>query len=124
RGEDAEKAFRVVLHDGVVANSAMAPVTQLNRRALQLPNSTTQATTAPSDAFEVRFIADPSVYDGRFANSGWLQEMPDPLSKLTWDNAALISKQDADKLGVANEDVIRVIVNARAVNLAAFILPG
>ena len=52
---------------------------------------------------EVIFRPDPTIYDGRFANSGWLQELPKPITKLTWDNAAMISKGDAQRLGVENE---------------------
>ena len=51
-------------------------------------------------AFELVFRTDPTIYDGRFANNGWLQELPKPLSKLTWDNAALISPNTAKQLGI------------------------
>src|SRR5207237_1371395 len=59
-------------------------------------------------SFFVRFDPDPRVYDGRFANNGWLQETPDSLAKLVWDNAAMLAKVDADKLGVTTNDMIRV----------------
>ena len=47
---------------------------------------------------EIAFVGDPKVYDGRFGNSGWLQELPHPITKLTWDNAAMISEATAKAL--------------------------
>src|SRR5262249_21790579 len=58
------------------------------------------ARPAPSGQIELVFAPDPTVHDGRFANNGWLQELPKPITKLTWDNAALISPATAEKLGV------------------------
>ena len=59
---------------------------------------------------EVVFAADYKVYDGRFANNAWLQELPDPLTKLTWDNAALISPETAKGLKVTEGDVLTITV--------------
>ena len=56
-----------------------------------------------SNGYEVVFRADPSIYDGRFANNGWLQELPKPLTKLTWDNAAMISPKTAEALGLTQK---------------------
>ena len=53
-----------------------------------------------SESFELVFQPDPTIYDGSFANNGWLQELPKPLTKLTWDNAALMSPATAKELGV------------------------
>jgi molybdopterin-containing oxidoreductase family iron-sulfur binding subunit len=118
-----DRDFRVALHDGIVANSAFKPATANIQPTAAAPAPPAPA-TAPSGNFEVRFHADPSVYDGRFANNAWLQETPDPLSKLTWDNAALISKQDADKLGVGNGGMLSITVSRRSIKIPAFILPG
>ena len=57
---------------------------------------------------EIAFVADSKVYDGRFGNSVWLQELPDPITKLTWDNAALISPRTAEELGLEHGDVVEV----------------
>jgi hypothetical protein len=59
-----------------------------------------RATAATAAGFEVNFRRDPTVYDGRFANNGWLQELPKPMTKLTWDNAALIAPRTAERSGV------------------------
>lgn len=77
-----------------------------------------------ADSFEVVLAADTSVDDGRYANNGWLQEFPDPVSKLTWDNAAWISPKSAKKLGIANGDVIEVTVGTVKLEIPAIIVPG
>lgn len=71
------------------------------------------------------FAQDYSIYDGRFANNAWLQEWPDPITKLTWDNAALIAPADAEKLGVGqNGHLLRIQHDGRAGEIPAYILPG
>ena len=70
------------------------------------------------------FLPSPSLHDGRFANDGWLQELPDPLTKLTWDNPALVGPKTAETLGLASEDVIRLDYSGRSLELAVAILPG
>jgi MoCo/4Fe-4S cofactor protein with predicted Tat translocation signal len=73
---------------------------------------------------EVIFYRDAKVDDGRYTNNGWLQELPDPITKLTWDNAVLISRKTAKELGVANYDVVRVTLNGRSVEGPVWIQPG
>ena len=70
------------------------------------------------------FVPSPSLHDGRFANDGWLQELPDPLTKLTWDNPALVSPKTAESLGLENEDVVRVDYAGRSLEVPVFLLPG
>ena len=77
-----------------------------------------------SSGYEVRFLQDSKLYDGRFATNGWLQEFPDPLTKIVWDNAALISKKDADTLGVGIGDMLKITVGGQSLEIAAFVLPG
>jgi len=120
-GEDSEKAWRRILHDGLVAGSA-APV--IGPQVATASSADAGAPPTAVEGFELRFLPDASVYDGRFANSGWLQEMPDPLSKLTWDNAALMSKLDADRLYVGNGDMVRISVGGRSLEIPVYILPG
>ena len=70
------------------------------------------------------FLPSPSLHDGRFANDGWLQELPDPLTKLTWDNPALVSPKTAETLGLASEDVVRLDYAGRSLELPVWLLPG
>ena len=93
---DFESWWRKTIHDGFVANSALPTKTL----AVQTGWSD-QAQNSPQAAagnFEIIFRPDPSIYDGRFANNGWLQELPKPLTKVTWDNVALVSPNTARQL--------------------------
>ena len=107
QSDEFEAWWRKALHDGFVANSALPPkvVSLTNQRQNTgtpepQPVSSTQNPTPGT--YEVVFRADPSIFDGRFANNGWLQELPKPLTKLTWDNAALVSPTTAKRLGLEN----------------------
>lgn len=80
--------------------------------------------SAKTSEFEVVFLPDPSVYDGTRANNGWLQELPKPLTKLTWDNAVHISPETAKRLGLQDEYKVKVTVGNRSVVGAIFVQPG
>ena len=124
-----------VLHDGLFAGSELPEV---------VPNLTVQplaelassisggaggsgsggATGGSGGALEVVFLPSASLHDGRFANDGWLQELPDPLTKLTWDNPALVSPKTAETVGLESEDLIRLDYAGRSLELPVWILPG
>ena len=114
-----EKQWRKWLHDGFVAGTAAAPRTV----ALAAGWSAAPA-AAPVNGVEVIFKRDGSIYDGRFANNGWLQELPKPVTKLTWDTAALVGPKTAEKLGVANGDLLTVTMDGRSIDVPAWIDPG
>jgi molybdopterin-containing oxidoreductase family iron-sulfur binding subunit len=76
------------------------------------------------EGIEIIFRPDPTIYDGRFANNGWLQELPKPLTKLTWDNAAIFSPATAARLSLAKEDVVRITLAGRSVDAPVWIEPG
>lgn len=100
---DKEKAFRKFLHDGLLENSTYPTVSV----AFNIPTAgdllaqAAKSATVSEDSLEVRFVADHKMDDGRFANNGWLQECPDPVTKITWDNAILVSPRLGKKLGIA-----------------------
>lgn len=73
---------------------------------------------------EINFRPDPSAYDGRFAGNHWLQELPKPFTKLTWDNAALLGPATAARLGVASEQMVELTLDGRSVRAPALIQPG
>jgi len=124
-----EKFWRRVLHDGYVPGSAFAPKTV----ALAAGAVTAAPATAEPSGLEVTFHADPSVYDGRFANNGWLQELPKPFDKVCWDNVAYISPRTAETLGItARKPVVygvevftaNLVVNGHTLIVPLWIMPG
>ncbi|WP_437684754.1 TAT-variant-translocated molybdopterin oxidoreductase [Sorangium sp. So ce176] len=82
------------------------------------------AAPAPADTLEIAFSVDANVYDGRFANNPWLLELPDPITKLTWDNAALLSPETARALGVEGEDMVDVELGGRTISIPVLVAPG
>jgi molybdopterin-containing oxidoreductase family iron-sulfur binding subunit len=92
-----EEKWRKAIHDGIIPNSAVATKSVSVNTGFM-----SQAESAPATAgdLEISILPDPSVYDGRFTNNGWLQELPNPLTKITWDNVALVSPNTAKRLGI------------------------
>ena len=123
-----DKKWNRVLHDGLLAGSELPEVVPGRRAAHGGPRrSRGEAGRQPGAAgsgLEIVFLPSPSLHDGRFANDGWLQELPDPLTKLTWDNPALVSPKTAESLGLANEDWVRLDHAGRSIELPVWILPG
>jgi MoCo/4Fe-4S cofactor protein with predicted Tat translocation signal len=97
---DSEVAWRRWLHDGVVPNSAF-PAKAVSIRVGAFGQTRPSASGA-AGGFEIGFRTDPSVLDGRFANNGWLQELPKPISRLAWDNAIFVSPATAERLAVSD----------------------
>jgi molybdopterin-containing oxidoreductase family iron-sulfur binding subunit len=124
---DFEPAWRKYLHDGlyVAARRKMA-TPSLSWQAIADAVKAAAPTPGPlsADNLELVFDRDAKVDDGRFANNGWLQEVPDPVSKITWDNAAIFSPKTASALGVATGDLVRLDLSARTLAIAALVLPG
>lgn len=117
-----DDAFNKVLHDGLLANSAVPPA---GIATAAVPAEALAPLAAPAaEGRELVFRASPAVHDGRFANIGWLQELPDAVTKMTWGNAALISPKIAQELRLSNEDGVRLKVGNKEVELPAWIVPG
>ncbi len=113
-GEGFDRQWRRSLHDGLVSDTALEPLDlapasgAAEAAAAEIAGADTA--TGATGSLELAFRPDPTVWDGRFANNGWLQECPKPLTKLTWDNAALVAPALADRLGLENGQVVELIV--------------
>jgi len=92
-----EDNWRRAVHDGVIPGTAL-PATALSANAGFLAQPDVNPMTTASGSLEIAILPDPCVYDGRFTNNGWLQELPNPLTKITWDNVALVSPNTAARL--------------------------
>jgi molybdopterin-containing oxidoreductase family iron-sulfur binding subunit len=121
QGTDFELFWRAALHNGRIADTAF-PVQEVRLQTAWLADAAGAAETPPG--LELLFQPDPTVWDGRFANNGWLQELPKPITKLTWDNAALFSPRTAERLGLRNEMVVELRVQERTVRAPVWIVPG
>ncbi len=124
-GGDFEEAWKRFLHDGFLGNSAAKPVVvRMQPNALAAALSQLKVEKPGKDHLEVVFHRDYSLDDGRYNNNGWLQEMPDPITKMTWDNAVLISRRTAVELGVKNSDVVRLTLGDRQIEGPIWVQPG
>jgi len=125
KGPDFEVFWQTSLHDGVIAGTAMAPKqVSLQLDSAALSGNALAPPPARNGKLEIMFRPDPTVWDGRFANNGWLQELPKPLTKLTWDNAALVSVRTAQRLGLQSGDVVKLRCRGREVTAPVCLLPG
>jgi MoCo/4Fe-4S cofactor protein with predicted Tat translocation signal len=131
---DVEKNWRKALNDGVVGGTALPP---LSISAKFNPADLPPAKAPAADELEFIFRPDPTIYDGRFANNGWLQELAKPITKLTWDNAALVSPATGQKLGIGRKiqsrggehgqvrsSVVDIELSNGKVTAAAWVVPG
>ena len=117
---DQEHAWRKILHDGMVGGTAFEPKTV----SAKIGDLQATAPSAADGTVEVIFRADPNVYDGRYANVGWLQEIPKPVTNMSWDNAALMSYRTLWKFKLAEQDVIAIESNGNTVLAPVMAVPG
>lgn len=114
-----EQFWQKSVQDGVVANTTAQP-----KQVTLASGFDAGATAAPTDGIEVVFRPDPTIWDGSYANNGWLQELPKPLTKLTWDNAVHLSPATAERLGVTNGDLVKIDYAGRTAQGPVWIQPG
>ena len=120
---DFERSWRQVLHDGHVPNSAWVPASA-STAAGEWTARLRELAHMASPGMELVLVPDAKLYDGRFANNGWLQELPDPIAKTCWDNAAHISPRTAEAMGVRGDDLIWVETPAGRLRVPVNVLPG
>ena len=126
-GLDFEAGWRKVLHDGTVTGTAFAPeIVGIDAASLgsALASFAPRGTSSGPGEIEVVFAQDACVYDGRFANNGWLQELPNTFTKLTWDNALLLGPRAVRDLGLSDGDVVRLEANGRSIEVPVWTTPG
>ncbi|KLK90793.1 hypothetical protein AA309_23625 [Microvirga vignae] len=119
-GDGFEERWARSLEDGVIDGSAL-PTIDVRWRSDWQPQP---ATPAPASGIDVVFAPDPSVWDGSYANNGWLQELPKPLTKQVWGNAALIAPETADIFGLSSGDAIDLSIEGRVMRIPVWVLPG
>ena len=108
---DFELGWRKALHAGWIegSSSSQSSTANVTFEGAQFPSPSSK------DAFEIIFRPDPNIYDGRYSNVGWLQELPKPITSLSWDNAAMVSGATLTKLGVEEGDIVEITVAGRKV---------
>ncbi|MGZ3442886.1 MAG: 4Fe-4S dicluster domain-containing protein, partial [Polyangia bacterium] len=117
-----EVAFQRQLQKGVVDNTALPKETSAVQSGA-ISGAVDKLTAAPS-GLEVNFVPDHRILDGRWANNVWLQELPDPVSKLTWDNALVISPALGRKLSLKTHDRATLKTKAGSVTASVLVQPG
>ena len=115
---DFENGWRKVLHDGWIADTAYDKTGSAKAASIKVPAPTSK------DSIEIIFRPDPNVYDGRWSNVGWLQELPKPVTNLSWDNAAIVSGATLTKLGLEEDDIVELSVGNGRVKAPVIVAPG
>jgi molybdopterin-containing oxidoreductase family iron-sulfur binding subunit len=116
----SDENWKKFLFNGFFVNSAVKPLEAVFNKMI----SPTMVVIPFTDDLDVTFYRDAKVDDGRYANNGWMQELPDPITKMTWDNAVLVSRKTAHELGVANGDIVEITLNGRSVKGPIWVQPG
>ena len=118
-GADFEQIWRKSLHDGWIEGTTLSPKSVTAKSAISPPDA-----KADPNAIELNIRRDSTIYDGQFSNNGWLQELPKPMTKLTWDNAVLIGPKMAERLNIATEDVVELELSGKKVQGPVWIQAG
>jgi molybdopterin-containing oxidoreductase family iron-sulfur binding subunit len=120
---DFQSGWKKALHDGWVEGTAFEPKTLGAAKSVVPPNAGVAGAPA-AGGIEISFKSDPSLYDGRYANNGWLQELPKQVTNLSWDNAALMDLSLMEKLGIEENDAIELTLNGRKIVTPVLMVPG
>ncbi len=118
---DFEKGWRAALHAGWIDGTAYD---RTAKASAPLAFKGTVPTPTSKDSLEIIFRPDPNIYDGRWSNVGWLQELPKPVTNLSWDNAALVSGATLTKLGLEEDDIVELTVGNGKVKAPVIVVPG
>ena len=121
KGADFATGWRKALHDGWVEGTAFTATSVGTPKA---SGSAAPAAPATTGGVEIKFLPDPGLYDGRYANNGWMQEIPRQVTNLSWDNAALMGLDLMEKLGIEENNAIELTLNGRKVIAPVLMVPG
>ncbi|HLY61124.1 MAG TPA: TAT-variant-translocated molybdopterin oxidoreductase [Terriglobia bacterium] len=119
--KDFEVFWETSLHDGVMAGTALTP--KVLKPTANFGVGSGSSSSAAGD-LGIIFRPDPTVWDGAFSNNGWLQELPKPITKLTWDNVAMLSPATAQRHEVSNGDVVELHYSDRSLRAPVWVSPG
>jgi MoCo/4Fe-4S cofactor protein with predicted Tat translocation signal len=120
----AERPWKAAVQSGLVDGSTLPSLTP-TRQSLAAAWGTQGLSQKPAtEGLELTLWPDSHVYDGRFANNGWLQELPDFMTKLVWDSAALVAPADAKRLGIAHATLVNLSVGGVRITVPAYVMPG
>lgn len=132
-----EKSWRRLLHEGVIPGTEQPSEALIfNQAALDMLDDPSMSLQPRGEGIEVLFRPDPTIHDGRFANNSWLQELPKPLTKITWDNVVYVSPKMAQEMGIDQETeegdiggdyrvpMVEITVGKNKIQAPAWILPG
>ena len=120
---NTEAFWRRSVHDGFIHGTALAAGQAEGATAPEAPRPEARS-PRPESGLEIIFRPDPTVWDGRFANNGWLQELPKPLTKVTWDTTAWMAPRLAEEQGIRNGDIIDLRYRGASARMPALIVPG
>lgn len=122
---DFSKRWRKWVHDGIIQNNSSTNKTPNFSFGKLLENlEKIKFPELMDNDVEIDFYLDPSVYDGRYSNNSWLQELPDPVTKIVWDNAALLNPKLASENKISSGDIIEIFLKNRSIKIATFVTPG
>ena len=119
-----EQLWKKSLHDGIVVGSKPVEPVKGTADAKRVAAAVAAEPKPAAGGIEIGFVPSSQAWDGRFANNGWLQETPDPMSKLVWGNAALISAATAKEKGLADGDVVTISRGGMKMQAAVLTQPG
>jgi Fe-S-cluster-containing dehydrogenase component/anaerobic selenocysteine-containing dehydrogenase len=122
KGQNFEDFWQISLHNGLIADTALPPVTVPLQRGFLQQASTPLAIQAGQ--FELTFRPDPTIFDGRYANNFWLQEISKPITRITWDNAVMMSPATAGHHGLNHGDYVTLRCGGHQVSGGVFLAIG
>ncbi len=122
-GDGGESAWERILQRGVLPAAAQASLSPAVK-PIDVLESVRSLKARKSNALELNLVVDNKVYDGRYGDNAWLQELPGPLTKVVWGNVAMMSPATAERLGIESEQIVELQAEGQSIEVPVFVLPG